>query len=271
MIYQTIQGEEVPALGFGTWQLPGRDCREGVRHALELGYRHIDTAQAYGNEAEVGQGLQDAGIGRDEIFLTTKVWPDRLAPKNVHRSVEESLKKLQTEQVDLLLVHWPAGDFDMKRTLEAFMEVKEAGHTRHIGVSNFTPRLLREALDRAPLFCIQVEYHPFLSQQELLAIAREHDLLFTAYSPLARGRVLKDESLQAIADAHGKTPAQIALRWLVQQKNVAAIPKAQSPEHRESNFDIFDFELSREEMEYIFDLARGERVVSPRGLAPAAW
>lgn len=271
MIYKTIQGEEVPALGLGTWQLAGADCREAVRHALTLGYRHIDTAQAYNNEEQVGAGLQDAGVDRDDVFLTTKVWPDNLAPGNVQRSTEKSIQQLQTDYVDLLLVHWPAGDLDLEATLDAFAALQDEGTARHIGVSNFPPDLLERALAHTSLFCIQVEYHPFLSQQALLALARKHDLLFTAYSPLARGKVLDDELLQALADAHDKSPAQLALRWLVQQRNVAAIPKSSSAEHRESNLDIFDFELSEEEMNHLFNLARGERLVEPSGVAPETW
>ncbi len=271
-IYQTIQGEEVPALGLGTWKLDGEACRRGVAEALEMGYRHIDTAQVYENEAEVGQGLQDAaGVDRDDVFLVTKIWPENLAPGNVRASAEESLKKLGTDYVDLLHVHWPAGAFEMEGTMEAMSALREAGKARHLGVSNFTPELVEEALSHAPLFAVQVEYHPFLSQHALARTAREHDLLLTAYSPLARGKVLDDDLLQAIGDAHGKTAAQVALRWLVQQNKVAAIPKASSTEHRRSNFDLFDFALSDEEMQGIFDLARGERIIHPDDLAPAAW
>ena len=268
MIYQTIQGEDVPALGLGTWRLNGAACREGVRHALDLGYRHIDTAQTYENEAEVGQGLDEAGIDRGDVFLATKVTHTNLAPDAVRSSTEESLRALGTDYVDLLYVHWPAGDFDMDRTLGAFAQLQEDGLTRHIGVCNFTPSLLEEALKRAPLFSAQVEYHPFLAQHALARLAREHDLLLTAYSPLARGQVLEDDLLQAIGEAHDKTAAQVALRWLLQQENVAAIPKADSAEHREDNFDVFDFELSSEEMSDIFDLARGERLIDP-DYAPA--
>ena len=271
MMYQTVQGEEVPALGLGTWQLSGDACREAVAGALDLGYRHIDTAQGYENEAEVGRALAESDVPRDEIFLTTKIWPDNLAPDNVRRSVDRSLEKLQTDYVDLLLVHWPSGDFEMNGTLDALADQHAEENAHRLGVSNFTPDLLKAAMDRAPIFCIQVEYHPFLAQHELLRLARRHDLLFTAYSPLARGAVLEDELLQTLADAHGKTPAQVTLRWLVQQNHVAAIPKASSAEHRRSNFDIFDFELSPEEMDAIFELARGERLLNPEGLAPAGW
>jgi diketogulonate reductase-like aldo/keto reductase len=271
MIYQTVEGEEVPALGLGTWKVNGDDCREAISDALKIGYRHIDTAQAYENEAEVGEALAESDLDRDEIFLVTKVWPSNLEPEALHRSVDRSLEKLQTGYVDLLYVHWPAGGFEMNATMEALRTQKEEGNARRLGVSNFTPDLLEAAMERAPLFALQVEYHPFLDQRELIGRCREHDLLFTSYSPLARGEVLDDETLQSIAEAHGKTPAQVALRWQVQQDHVAAIPKASSAKHRRDNFEIFDFELSQKEMNAIFDLARGERIVAPDQLAPAAW
>lgn len=271
MMYQTVQGEGVPALGLGTWQITGDACPEAVADALEIGYRHIDTAQLYENEAEIGQALSESGVDRADLFLTTKISPGNLAPENLRRSVDRSLDKLQTDYVDLLMVHWPAGDFEMNGTLDALANQHAEGNAHRLGVSNFTPDLLEAAMDRAPIFCIQVEYHPFLAQHELLRRARQNDLLFTAYSPLARGKVLEDELLQTLADAHDKTPAQIVLRWLVQQDHVAAIPKASTATHRRSNFDIFDFELSPEEMDSIFELARGERILNPEGLAPAGW
>jgi diketogulonate reductase-like aldo/keto reductase len=271
MTYQTVQGEDVPALGLGTWQITGEDCYEAVRDALEIGYRHIDTAQVYENEDDVGRALADAGVDRDDVFLVTKVWPSNLAPENLPRSVERSLDKLQTDYVDLLYVHWPSGDFEMNGTMEALRAQQDEDRAHRLGVSNFTPDLLEAALDRAPLFALQVEYHPFLDQRELIGMCRRHDLLFTSYSPLARGAVLESDLLDTLAEAHGKHPAQVALRWQVQQDHVAAIPKASSEEHRRSNFDLFDFELSPEEMDAIFELARGERVVAPDSLAPAAW
>jgi 2,5-diketo-D-gluconate reductase B len=268
MIYQTIQGEEVPALGFGTFGLEGNTGREAVAHALELGYRHIDTAESYYNEEAVGAGLQQAGVPRDEIFLTTKVGYDKLAPKAVRRSAEESLRKLQTDYVDLLLVHWPNDNIPLEETLDAFAILREEDKTRHIGVSNFTPSLLQRALDHADLFCNQVEYHPFLGQDDLLTLCRQHDLLLTAYSPIAQGEVMDNETLQTIGERHGKSPTQVTLRWLVQQNNVAAIPRTSSAEHRASNFDIFDFSLSDDEMDRIATLAQGKRLVDPE-IAPA--
>lgn len=268
VLTKTIQGTPVPSLGYGTWQVTGEACIEGVRHALELGYRHVDTAAIYGNEAEVGEGLRASGVDRDEIFLTTKVWHDDLAPDAVRRSMDASLQRLGTDYVNLVLVHWPNEDVPLGRTLRAFRDVQEAGQARHIGVSNFTPSLLREALEHAPLFCIQVEYHPFLGQQALLELAREHDLLFTAYSPIAKGKVLDEPVLQEIAEAHGRTPVQVTLRWLVQQAQVTAIPRSADADHRAANLDVFDFSLSDEEMQRIFDLDRGRRLVDP-AIAPA--
>ena len=268
MIYKTIQGEDVPALGLGTWLLTGDACRKAVEHALDLGYRHIDTAQAYENEDQVGQGLQNAGIDRDDLFLTTKIWLENLSPGDVRESVEASLRRLRTDYVDLLLIHWPNDKVPLEQTLDAMVVLQDEGKTRHLGVSNFTPSLLQRALNHAKLFCNQVEYHPFFGQDPLLAMAREHDLLLTAYSPLARGRVTDDETLQAIGEAHNKTPAQVALRWLLQQDHVAAIPKASSAKHREDNFDLFDFELSDNEMDRITALDQGKRIVDPE-FAPA--
>ena len=268
MIYRTIQGTTIPALGLGTWQLAGDACTESVEHALDLGYRHLDTAQAYGNEREVGQGLRNAPVDRDDVFLTTKVWFDNLAPRALRSHTEDSLRRLDTEYVDLLLIHWPSDDVPLERSLDAMMELRNEGKVREIGVSNFTPSLVRRALDHAPILCNQVEYHPFLDQDALLELAEARDLLLTAYSPLAKNRVSDDATLRAIAEAHGKTPPQVTLRWLLQQDPVAAIPKAASAEHRAANLDVFDFELSEEEMDRIFDLAGDERIIDP-SFAPA--
>lgn len=258
-----VQGVDVPALGLGTWELQGEECVEAVADALELGYRHIDTAQAYENEAEVGRGLARSGVARDEVWLTTKVWMDDAGHDDVLRTTGLSLERLDVEYVDLLLLHWPNPKVPLSETLSAMCLLQEEGRVRHLGVSNFPPELLDEALDEAEIFCNQVEYHPYLAQDEVLGICREWDLLLTAYSPLARGRVMKDEALRAIAADHGKSAAQVALRWLLQQEQVATVPKAASPEHRRSNLEVFDFELSAEEMERIHALARGERIVDP--------
>ena len=268
MIHHTIQGTNVPALGLGTWKLKGDACTRGVEHALDLGYRHIDTAQIYRNEEAVGKGLAASSVDRAAYFLTTKVWYENLEPDAVRSTAEASLRRLGTEYVDLLLIHWPSDEVPMEASLDALRVLQDEGKIRRFGVSNFTPSLLQRALDHAQVFADQVEYHPFLSQQPLRALALKHDLLLTAYSPLAQGGVLHDDTLQEIGEAHGKTAAQVALRWLVQQPHVAAIPKASSDEHRAANFAIFDFELSEDEMERIHGLARGERLVDP-SFAPA--
>lgn len=256
MIYVTVKGERVPALGFGTWKLRGKACREAVEDALSIGYRHLDTAQMYENEAEVGAALRRSGVDRNEVFLTTKIWPDNLAYQDVHRTFKESLRRLDTDFVDLLLIHWPNEDVPVEETLDAMLEIQQAGKTRHLGVSNFSPELFRRAAKHAPMFCIQVEYNPYVSQQPLLELARQEDALFTAYRPLARGEVLSDPTIAEIGERHGKNPAQVTLRWLLQQEQVSAIPKAASSKHRRSNFDIFDFELSEEEMRRISVLQR---------------
>jgi diketogulonate reductase-like aldo/keto reductase len=263
MKYAEIQGESVPTLGYGTFELEGKDCVEGVAHALELGYRHIDTAQAYENESEVGEGIHRSGLERGEIFLTTKVWYTDLSREDVLRSVEESLKKLRTDYVDLLLVHWPVDDVPLEETLNAFRALQEQGKVRLMGVSNFPLARLCEAEVLARIFCNQVEYHPFLSQQTLLSHMRKQDILLTAYSPIARGKVMEEGTLQELGSKYGKSPAQVALRWLIQQDHVAAIPKAAKASHRESNIAIFDFELTADEMEQASGLARGERLIDP--------
>jgi 2,5-diketo-D-gluconate reductase B len=259
----TVRGAEVPKLGFGTWQLRGDGCREAVVHVLDLGCRHVDTAQMYENEDAVGKAIAASSVDRDDIFLTTKVAQDSLQPKAVHRTTEASLRRLGTDYVDLLLIHWPNESVPLEQTLDAMLELQEAGKTRHVGVSNFPPSLLHQALGHAPVFCNQVEYHPFLGQQALLEIAREHDLMLTAYSPIAKGKVLGDPTIEEIAEAHGKTATQVTLRWLIQQPQVAAIPRSSDPDHREANFDIWDFELSDEEMDRLFDLDQNNRLIDP--------
>ena len=260
----TVQGVEIPKLGFGTWQISGPECETAVRDALEIGYRHIDTARMYGNEAEVGQGLHDSGLNRDEVFLTTKLWHTELDPVSVHDALEQSLRDLKTEYVDLLLIHWPSSrDVPLSETLGAMTETREAGRAKHIGVANFDTSLLREALEHAPLICDQVEYHPYLGQPAVLELARERELMVTAYSPLAQGAVLRDQLIGEMAEKHRKSPGQIVLRWLLDQPNVAAIPKASSHEHRASNFDVFSFELSDEERAKIAGLERDGRMIDP--------
>jgi len=263
MITIGLEGDHVPALGFGTWQITGSECRHAVLDALEIGYRHIDTARIYGNEEEVGSAIASSGIPREQIFLTTKIWWRDLAYRDARVSALESLHRLGTDFVDLLLIHWPNPEIPLEEPLRALVELKDEGRARHIGVSNFDAALLTAALARAPVACIQAEYHPLTRQDDLLEIARRRGLLFTAYSPLARGQVRRDPLLKRIGERHGKSAGQVALRWLLQQERVAAIPKAARSEHRRENFAVFDFELSADEMEAITTLSHGRAGSEP--------
>jgi 2,5-diketo-D-gluconate reductase B len=263
-----VQGRRVPALGLGTWQMTGARCQEAVETALDLGYRHVDTARMYGNEDEVGRAIERSGVPREEVFLTTKVFLDELSRERVPRAVEDSLVRLRSDWIDLLLLHWPSDVVPAEESLDALRELERGGLVRHLGVSNYTPSQLDQAFRRNMLLCNQVEYHPFLAQQELLGMCRERGMFLTAYSPLAHGRVVQDPTLSAIGERHGRTSSQVALRWLMQQESVAAIPKASSREHLEENLQVFDFALSAEEMAEVHGLARGLRTVDPE-FAPA--
>jgi 2,5-diketo-D-gluconate reductase B len=270
MKYVAVKGTQVPALGFGTWGLSGRSGYDAVRQAIDLGYRHIDTAQMYGNEVEIGKAIRESGLDRDAIFLTTKVQPSNLRAIAVKRSHEESLRRLGVHYVDLLLIHWPNEQVRLGETLDAMEDVRAQGKTRFIGVSNFTVKLLREAVGKhhADLLCNQVEYHPFLSQRRVLAALRGYDMMLTAYAPVARGRVSKDPVLNAIGEKYGKSGGQVALRWLIEQEGVAAVPKAANREHAATNIDIFDFQLAPEDHAAIERLASGNRLVEFPGWSP---
>lgn len=256
MLYVNVRGDRVPALGLGTGQLRGRTCYRAVRQALELGYRHLDTAQFYDNEQTVGRAVRDSGLERAELFVTTKVWRTNVAGDRAAASAEESLRRLGTGYVDLLLVHWPVEQVPLAETMAALRRVQEAGLVRHLGVSNFRPDQVREARRYAPVACAQVEYHPLLSQEALLRQAAELDFMVTAYSPTAQGAVGDEPVLRRLARERGRTPVQIALRWLVQQPRVAAIPRSHNPGHLATNLTIFDFTLSPEEMREIGRVAR---------------
>lgn len=271
MTHLDVQGIKIPRLGFGTFQIPDRHATTMVQAALEIGYRHIDTAQIYENELGVGWGIRRAGIPRDEIFLTTKVWVDRFRQGELQQSVIESLERLQTDYVDLLLLHWPNPQVSLDETIAALNEVRTSGMARSIGVSNFNTVLLEQAvaLSQAPLLSNQVEYHPYLNQRKLLSCMAQHHMALTAYSPLAQGKLFRDPVLQQLGQRYEKSAGQVALRWLIQQPGVIAIPRSSQLDHTFSNFNIFDFELSTEEMTQISALARPEgRVVNPRHLAP---
>jgi len=247
----------IPAVGIGTWELRGRVCARIVEQALRLGYRHIDTAEMYENEREVGEGLRASGVSRDDVFVTTKVWPTHFAPPEFERAAKDSLARLRLSEVDLLLLHWPSPRIPLAETIGALCKVKRAGFTRHIGVSNFHGALLEEAvnLSTEPLLCNQIEIHPFIDQSATIAASRAHGMTVVAYSPIAKGSAKKDAVLARIGKAHGKTAAQVSLRYLLQQ-DLVVIPRTSKIERLSENFAVFDFQLSPQEMEGIAKLAR---------------
>jgi len=267
--YVEAHGARIPSIGLGTWELSGHSCARVVEQALRLGYRHIDTAQIYDNERDVGEGIRNSHVRRDQLFVATKVWTTHFAPNDLIRSAKESLVKLRLSEVDLLLLHWPNAHVPLSETLGALAHARDLGIARHIGVSNFTVALLAEAVAAcpAPLVCNQVEYHPFLDQQKVLAACADHGLALVAYSPIARGNIKQNEVLSEIAAAHGKSPAQICLRWLVQQK-VPAIPRTSRIERLSQNIDVFDFELSDDEMQRIFALGSAKGRLTNMATAP---
>jgi len=261
---KTLQACTIPSVGLGTYQLRGEECRNLVHKALDLGYRHIDTAQVYENEAAVGDGIAQSPVEREELFITTKMWFDKLDPDTLKLTFKDSLKNLKTEYIDLLLIHWPAPQgMDLTETLPAMEDLKELGEVRYIGVSNFTLSLLDQALSQTSIIANQVEYHPYLHQHEMLNKAIENDLFLIAYSPLAKAEVTDDPRLTEIGEKHGKTASQVAIRWLIQQCNVLTIPRSSSIDRIEENFDVFDFDLTKEEMRAISELARGHRLTDP--------
>jgi len=256
-------GARIPLVGLGTWELRGRACVRVVEQALRRGYRHVDTAELYDNEGEVGEGLRAAGINRDEVFITTKVWPSHFAPRELERSAQASLARLEFSHVDLLLLHWPNPQIPLRDTLGALCKVKRMGLARHIGVSNFTVALIEEAVKLAdePLVCNQIEVHPFIDQSKVIAACRRHGMAVVAYSPVARGGVSRDKVLARIGKVHGKTAAQVSLRFLV-QSGIVVIPRTSRLERLSENLAIFDFELARAEMAEIARLAhRDGRIV----------
>ena len=255
MEYETAQGVTVPALGLGTSGMTGDECRSAVLEAFAMGYRHLDTAQMYDNEDAVGEAVGAADLDRQEVFLTTKILPENLAYNDLHDSFADSLDRLDTGYVDLLLIHAPSDDVPLEESLEAMNELQDHGEVRHIGVSNFSVEETREAIElsETPILTNQVKYHPYHPQSELLELCQAEDLLLTAYTPLAKGEVFDDERLLEIGTRHGKTPAQVALRWLIQQAGVITIPQSSNPDHLAENIDLFDFELTEAEMAEIFD------------------
>lgn len=272
---QTVSahGATIPVLGFGTWNIAGEVCTNAVVEALKIGYRHVDTAAGYGNEKEVGEAIGASGVPRGDIFITTKVGPSNLADDDFQRSVDNSIAQLGIDQVDLLLIHWPSKSIPMAATIASLNKAQQRGLTRHIGVSNFTAALLAEAwaATDAPLVTNQCEYHPYLNQDKVIGACRERKMFFTAFSPLGRTVVLDDPVIGEIAARKNKTPAQVVLRWDIQQPDIVTIPKSSQAANVRSNFDIFDFELSDEEMAAITNLGRSRRhrVANPAAVAPA--
>ncbi len=251
-----IGSTSVPALGLGTYKLTGREGEKAIEYGLSVGYRHIDTAEFYENEAEVGNAIHNSSIKRDDVFVTTKVWPSNFTKSNFIPCVEESLRKLKTGYVDLLLLHWPADDEANKLAAELLNKCHQLCYAKQVGVSNFSLQQLQDVQKLAPVFCNQLEYNPYKNLQHMLQYIQAHNMLFTAYSPLARGAVLKEPVIIALAEKYKKTGSQIVLRWLLQQGNVAAIPKASTEKHSIENMQVFDFELSEADMAAIFTLQK---------------
>ena len=261
----TANGAHIPAIGLGVMTLKEDTCVKAVDAALRMGYRSIDTAQMYGNEREVGEGLRASGVKRDDVFVTTKVWHDRLKAGDFERSVDESLGRLGLSNVDLLLIHWPNKDVPLKETIDVLCRSKREGKTRHIGVANFTVALIEDAAKLAtePLVTNQIEVHPFIDRSKVIAASRRHGLSITAYCPVARGSAPGDAVLARIGAVHGKTPAQISLRYLVQQ-GIIPIPRSANPQHQAENLAVFDFSLSEAEMAELDRLkSANKRIVSP--------
>ena len=262
----TPHGLTLPKLGLGTWPMVDAPCTEAVLSALELGYRHIDTAAAYGNEAAVGAALARTGVPRRDIHVTTKVWWDQLEPAAMRASLARSLETLGDESVDLFMIHWPGAEgWDLAASIETLMALHAEGLTRHIGVANFPLPLLRQVVEEicAPLAAIQVEYHVLLGQQALLDYARAQHMALIAYSPLARNRVSEWPAIQTIARKHRVLPTQVALAWLLEQDAVAAIPKAASRANQQANLDALQLRLDDEDRRLIAALPRNQRLVSP--------
>lgn len=270
---QTVSAHDarIPALGLGTWTLKDEHCVDLVKRALGAGYRHVDTAVMYDNEAAVGAGIRAAGVPREELFVTTKVWYTDIGEGTLEREAENSLRRLGLDAVDLLLIHWPNPQIPLAESMGALNRARDKGLTRHIGVSNFTTALLDEAvaLSEAPVVCNQVEYHPRLDQDKVLAACRRHGMAMVSYCPLGRGGgVFAEEAVRAAAAAHGRTPAQIVLRWHVQQAGVVAIPRTSRPERLEENAAIFDFALSEEEMRAIGALRHANERICDYAFSP---
>jgi len=261
-----VAGVSIPRLGFGTWPLAGEECARAVEAALAAGYRHVDTAEMYGNEHEVGEALKSAGVPREEVFVTSKVWHENLTRERMMAAAEASLKRLGLSQLDLYLIHWPSPDVGVREAVAALCAVHEAGLTRAVGISNFPVALIEEAVaaTSVPLAVNQVEYHPYLDQTPVKRALQRHGMGLTAYCPLARGKVVDDPVIQPIAERHGVSPVAVTLAWLLAQDGVIAVPKSASPERIRGNLAALDVALSPEERDAIDALARPDgRLIDP--------
>jgi diketogulonate reductase-like aldo/keto reductase len=265
MQFVEAHGARIPQIGLGTMTLKGDICVQAVKAALQIGYRHLDTAAFYGNEVENGEGLRQSGVKREDVFITTKVRENNLTPENFNKSLDQSLKNLQLPYVDLLLIHWNNKDIPFSVSIPALCAARKDGRAKHVGVANFTTKMLDDAwrVTSEPLVCNQIEMHPFINQDKVLATSKKHGMAVVAYCPIARGKVPGAEVLERIGQAHGKTAAQVSLRYLVQM-GVIPIPRTATPAHLKQNLDVFDFTLSAAEMADLKTLnATNMRVVNP--------
>jgi 2,5-diketo-D-gluconate reductase B len=270
MEHLQTHGISLPRLGLGTYRMQGDVCRTAVESALALGYRHIDTAEMYGNEDAIGAAIAAAGVARKDLHVTTKVWNENLAPDAIRRAFDASLKKLKLDHVDLYLVHWPAKNMNLSAMFETLLGLKEEGRTRAIGVANFNIALLKTVVEeiKAPIACNQVEYHVMLDQTRLRKYLAARAIPLVAYCPLAQGRAASNETLAAIGRKHGASAAQVALKWLLDQDGIAAIPKASRSESQKANLDALHVGLDDEDRQAIAGLPKDQRFVNP-GFAPA--
>lgn len=265
MKYYNSPSIKIPKLGIGTWQIEGYNCTEIVAKGLSAGYRLVDTAQIYNNEEFVGEGIEKSGVDRENIFLVSKVWRDNLSREDVVSSTRESLDKLRTDYVDLMLIHWPNDAIALDETLAGMEEILNEGMAQNFGVSNFPLEWLERTQEITPDFvCNQVEYHPFISQDVVLNWLKKHDKFMMAYSPLARGGVFKNEVIQKIANKHAATEAQISLAWLLEQDHVVAIPKTATEDHLLRNLESLEIQLDAEDIESINGLkSLNKRLIKP--------
>jgi len=267
--FQT-QGIRLPRLGLGTFRMEGDACRAAVESALGIGYRHIDTAEMYANEEAIGAAIAASGVPRKELHVTTKVWNENLAPDAMRRAFDASLKKLRLDVVDLYLVHWPKPGMHLPSMFETLMKLKEEGRTRAIGVANFNIALLKTVVEelKAPIACNQIEYHVMLDQSKVKRYMDSKSIPLVAYCPLAKGSAASDPTLMAIARKHDASAAQVALKWLLDQEGVAAIPKASRHESQKTNWNALDVKLDDDDRKKIAALPKNQRFVSP-GFSPA--